>query len=316
MKAEYENITQELRAEFKEKIELSFKNFQASFASLSKSYDRQIFYVKSSIHQKFYGLKEHSMTQRAMILSLYLDYCDAEYFNSFKSCDDQSMPYMSDDLNTLLDKLFKIRWESVVSDSEIPGKPIDFTGRFDVDSDTELVYGGVKNYYVDTLRSTYHMDLNLKDLDIYHRFDDFWRIRIDAMKLLLLDAESNPIESAGTSTGEEIQIKIQYPTLFNDTDNHKASNSFLAQNSACNSDYVTTQSGPEWLSECKVDIAFSQRSYKPSPDGVFTFKIENPDTFDISSLDKIRLTFTGTRIGFNKNTPNLMVTNLAPHILL
>ena len=243
MKAKYENITEEMRAEFREKIELSFKNFQDSFASLSKSYERQIFYVKSSIHQKFYGLKEHSMTQRAMILSLYLDYCDAEYFNSFKSCDDQSLPYMSDDLETLLDKLIEIQWESVVSDAEIPGKPVEFIGRFDVDSNTELVYGGVKNYYVDTLRSTYHMDLNIKDLDIYNRFDDFWRIRIDTMKLLLLDADDNPIDSAGTSTGEEIQIKIQYPTVFNDTDYRKNANSFLAQNSACNSDYVTTPSG-------------------------------------------------------------------------
>ena len=150
---------------------------------------------------------------------------------------------MSDDLETLLDKLIEIQWESVVSDAEIPGKPVEFIGRFDVDSNTELVYGGVKNYYVDTLRSTYHMDLNIKDLDIYNRFDDFWRIRIDTMKLLLLDADDNPIDSAGTSTGEEIQIKIQYPTVFNDTDYRKNSNSFLAQNSACNSDYVTTPSG-------------------------------------------------------------------------
>ena len=87
------------------------------------------------------------------------------------------------------------------------------------------------------------MDVNLKDLDTTHRFDDFWRNRIDTMKLLLLDAESNPIDSSGISTGEEIQIKIQYPTLFNDTDNLKNSNSFLAQNSVCNADYVTTQKG-------------------------------------------------------------------------
>ena len=150
---------------------------------------------------------------------------------------------MSDDLDTLLDKLNKIQWESVVSDTEIPGRPVEFTGMFDVDSDTELVYGGVKNYYVHTLRSTFHMDINPKDLDIYHRFDDFWRIRINTMKLLLLDANSKPIGSNGTNTGEEIQVRIQYPIIFNDKDNYNNSHSFLAQNRACNSDYVTTPSG-------------------------------------------------------------------------
>ena len=233
-----------MKTEYKEKIELSFKNFQDSFAHISKSYERQIFNVKSSIHQKFYGLKEHSMTQRAMILSLYLDYCDAEFYNSFKSCDDQNLPYMSDELDILLDKLNKIQWNSVVSDTEIPGRPVEFIARFEVDSNTELVYGGVKNYYVETLRSTYYMDINIKDLDTTHRFDDFWRIRINTMKLILLDDKSNPIESAGINTGEGIQIRIQYPLIFNDTDNHKNSHSFLAQqNLPCNSDYVTTPSG-------------------------------------------------------------------------
>ncbi len=48
------------------------------------------------------------MTQRSMILSLFLDYCDAEFYNSFKSCDDQNLPYMSDELDILLDKLNKV----------------------------------------------------------------------------------------------------------------------------------------------------------------------------------------------------------------
>ena len=28
-----------------------------------------------------------------------------------------------------------------------------------------------------------------------------------------------------------------------------------------------------WKSECKVDQPFSQKNYKPSADGVFTFKV-------------------------------------------
>merc|ERR1719452_60375 len=141
MKNSYHNITDELRAEFKEKIMLSFKNFEISFNSLSKSYDRQIFLVISTIHQKFYGLKEHSMNQRAMILSLYLDFCDAEYYNSFKTCEDQNLPYMSDDIDTLLSKLIDIQWESVISNEEIPGTPIEFDGSFVIESEPDMLYG-------------------------------------------------------------------------------------------------------------------------------------------------------------------------------
>jgi hypothetical protein len=302
MQAAYHNISDELRAEFKEKITLSFNNFQTSFASLSKSYDRQIFLVISSIHQKFYGLKEHSMTQRAMILSLYLDFCDAEFYNSFKSCEDQNLPYMSDDIDSLLGKLIDIQWESVISNEQIPGTPIEFNGDFTIDSVTNTLYGGKNNFIVGTLKNTSHVGINLRDLDVENRFDDFWRLRLETITLQLLDADSKPIQSAGTGFGQEIQIKIRYPTIFNDTDNYKNSNSFLAQNFACNSDYVTTGEGAndiEWKSECKVGQTFSKKNYKPSPDGVYTFKIENPETIDMESLDKIKIMFTGTRIRFN-----------------
>ena len=243
MKASYHNITDELRAEFKEKIMFSFKQFETSFNSLSKSYDRQIFLVISTIHQKFYGLKEHSMNQRAMILSLYLDFCDAEYYNSSKTCGEQNLPYMSDDIDTLLGKLIDIQWESVISNEEIPGTPIEFDGSFVIESNPDTLYGGKRNFLVDTLRNTSQVGINLRDLDVNNRFDDFWRIRIETIKLTLLDDNASPIQSSGTDFGEEIQIKIRYPTIFNDTDNYKNSNSFLAQNFACNSDYVTFGTG-------------------------------------------------------------------------
>jgi len=156
------------------------------------------------------------------------------------------------------------------------------------------------------LRNTSEVGINLRDLDINNRFDDFWRIRIETIKITLLDENASPIQSAGTDFGEEIQIKIRYPTLFNDTDNYKNSNSFLAQNFACNSDYVTFGTDILWKSECKVDQPFSQKNYKPSADGVFTFKIENPNTIDMESLNQIMIDFTGTRIRFNvKGKPEL-----------
>ena len=44
---------------------------------------------------------------------------------------------------------------------------------------------------------------------------------------------------------------------------------------------------------------------------VINLQIENPETIDIASLDIIQIDFTGTRIGLKRNSPNLLVTNLA-----
>jgi len=292
-------MSEELNDEFKAEMLLSFNNFQMSFDALTNSYDTQMFMLISSIHQKIYGLKEHSMNQRSMIMSLYLDFCDADFYNSFRSCQEHNMPYMSDDFDTLISKLIDIQWDSVISNAEIPGKPVEMKGTFKIDSDSETTYGGKTNYIVSTLKKTNQVEINLRDLDEYNRFDDFWRIRIETMKLTLLDDNSDPIQSAGTGFGAEIQIRIHYPTFFNDTDNYKNSVGFLAQNFACNADYVTEGADIDWISECKIDDAFSQDNYKPAPDGVFTFKIENPETFDIESLSKIEIEFTGTSIRFD-----------------
>ena len=247
LQEQYHNISEELKAEFKEKILLSFNNFQMSFDALTNSYDTQMFMLISSIHQKIYGLKEHSMNQRSMIMSLYLDFCDADFYNSFRSCQEQNMPYMSDDFDTLISKLIDIQWDSVISNAEIPGKPVQMKGTFKIDSDSETTYGGKTNYIVSTLKKTNQVEINLRDLDEYNRFDDFWRIRIETMKLTLLDDNSDPIQSAGTGFGAEIQIRIHYPTFFNDTDNYKNSVGFLAQNFACNADYVTEGAGKSTL---------------------------------------------------------------------
>jgi len=297
LQEQYHNISEELKAEFKEKILLSFNNFQSSFDALANSYDTQMFLVILSIHQKIYGLKEHSMTQRIMIMSLYTDFCDADYYNSFRSCQEQNMPYMSDDFDTLISKLIDIQWESVISNSEIPGKPIKFSSPKTIDSET--FYRGKTNFIVSNLRKTGQVEINLKDLDENHYFDSFWRIRIETVKMKLLDNNSYPIQSAGTDFDEGIQIRIHYPTFFNDTDNYKNSVGFLAQNFVCNADYATHGEDIDWFSECEIDEPFSQDNYKPGLDGVFTFKIVKPETIDLESLSKVWIRWSGTSIPFN-----------------
>lgn len=206
---------------------------------------------------------------------------------------------MSDDIDTLLDKLIQIQWESVVSNEEIPGVPIEFQGTFNITPGPDNLIDGKKNYLVDNLKNTGEVEINLRELDFTNRFDDFWRIRIERLTMVLYNKEGQLIQSPGNNFGETIRFRIRYPTLFNDTDFRKNSVSFLAQNFQCNSDYTTDGSEINFESDCSVTEDFSMRDYKPSVDGVFSFKIENPGDIDMESVSQLAVNFFGSRIRFN-----------------
>jgi len=306
LQEQYHNISDELREKFREKIELSFNNFKTSFDSLTTNYDQQMFKTIAAIHQKMYGLKEHSMTQRSMIMSLYLSYCDANFYNSFRTCEEQNLPYMSDDFEVLIEKLFDLQWETVISNGEIDGTPEKFENSLLIDSASNETYGGKKNVIVETLKKTSQVDINLKYIDTKNSFDEYWRVRLETIQIVLMDANGTLITSEGIYQGEEIQIKIYYPTIFTDKDKNRNPVSFLAQNFACNAYYVThgQDQEPDWKSECRVDDPFSQDNYKPAEDGDFTIKIMNPETFNIDSLSKIEVHYSGSSIGFFKKEEN------------
>ena len=208
MKAEYDQMTEQLREEYRKKITESFEKFKSVFKGLSVSYNDQIYHLMAAIHQKFYGLKEHSMNQRAMVMSLFVDYCDADFYHTFQTCDKKNLPYMSDDLDTILAKLIDIQWETITASENIPGTPIDFSGEFIIENNGGLI-GDKKQYVIENLRDRHETEINLKELDIYNRFDDFWRVRIERLVLVLKDKDGVLIQSNGTTFGREIQIKIR-----------------------------------------------------------------------------------------------------------
>ena len=78
MKEEYDQMTEERRKEFKRKITALYDNYRESFNAGLKSYQSSIGLIIQSIHNKWIGLKDASMSQRSMLLSLFLDYCDAK----------------------------------------------------------------------------------------------------------------------------------------------------------------------------------------------------------------------------------------------
>ncbi len=61
------------------------------------------------------------MNQRAMILSLYADFCDTQFYHSFTPCTVTQAPLMSDEFEVLLQKLNEIQWATLTSADNLPG---------------------------------------------------------------------------------------------------------------------------------------------------------------------------------------------------
>ena len=237
MKSQYHNMSDAMREEYKDRITASFQQYQQVFLQQRAQYNSGLSQLITSITEKSYGLKSHSMTQRGMILSLYIDFCDAYFYHSFSVCDETDIPLMSDSFELLLEKLSDIKWDSVTSDSNLEGVPIDFGPNWIIIEDQPDLY----KYPVRSLRNTSQMDFNLKDYDEINAWDRFWRIRLDMLRITLLDETDHPIPSPGQQFGQEIQSLITFPTVFNDTTIDRESHTFLCQNFYCTADYVTSE---------------------------------------------------------------------------
>jgi hypothetical protein len=96
---------------------------------------------------------------------------------------------------------------------------------------------------VEILKTTGRVDINLVDYDAFGKFDKFWRIRLDSIRIVLLNESGNPIASPGSSLGGYIEVIVTYPTLFNDTNGGKEKCPFLAMDFVCPAEYYTDGQG-------------------------------------------------------------------------
>ena len=83
MEERYANMTQELREEYRKNITTSFNNYQENFRGIAEAYNNQIYFLMEGIHRKLYGLKEHSMNQRSMIMNLFMEYWEADFYHTY-----------------------------------------------------------------------------------------------------------------------------------------------------------------------------------------------------------------------------------------
>jgi hypothetical protein len=130
------------------------------------------------------------------------------------------------------------------------------------------------------LKNNSRVDINIADYDVTHYFDQFWRVRLNMIRVILLDEFDKPIPSPGIEVGQYIGIRITYPTLFVDANLNKDKFSFLAQDFLCAADYFTQGEGK--FKKCCQSLKYKVTKFKrqPSDKNQSNFKVE---TEDISS---------------------------------
>ena len=235
LKDNYNTATNSQKENYRTKVTRSFNKLQNEVKSLESKYFIQLSSLQTSIHHKFIGLREHSMNQRLMVLDLFMNYCDVAFYHSFTTCENFDLPSISDDFGIILDKLSKLKWNTILSKYKIDGNPQKFGREFIINPATETKPNGNLSLIVQTFKETGQIYINLAHLEDGQKILKMYRrIRVKTVRIQLLDQEENIIYSKNS---KHVTIKIEYPKQFIDCDNQQSAHNFWGQGFTCTSVY-------------------------------------------------------------------------------
>ena len=137
LQTEYDSASNSSRKEMMQEIRQRFDNFQKGFSSMRQNFHSSLDRVIIAIEDKINGLKIASVNQRSMVMVLFEDYCDALFYHRFLECKEDTVPFMSDDFDMILEKLNFLQWDTITSIQHLPTIPQVFTGRRVVIEDNE-----------------------------------------------------------------------------------------------------------------------------------------------------------------------------------
>merc|ERR1712012_492521 len=305
MKEEYDQMTEERREEFKKAITALYDKYKESFNAGLEAYQGSIGLIIQTIHNKWIGLRDASMSQRSMALALFLDYCDAKFYHSFQQCDESIAPSMSDSFSDLLDKLIQIQEDTITDHPE--GVPTTFHHEMlslDKDNTTDPVT---------SLITTSVMQANLTTYDVLQSFATKARVRLTSLSLRMYDSNDKLIPSPGTGAGESFEFKVTYPLVFRDKTTDKKGVTFLGQRVVCLAGYYTSENADGQTEDtdtkaCEFPAEFAENNFQPSLDGVFGFNLTTQNV-DLSALDKVVVILGGSYIPLEKQAITSGITD-------
>ena len=219
------------QCELQAEIEERFDKYSQIYADKQQEYINGIQASINSITKKLYGLKQASMNQRSMIMTLYEDFCDALFYHSFTECSAEQTPVMSDDFDILLQKLITLRWDSVVGENGLDPVPLKFS-RILLIEDTDNFTRPISY-----LKNSSNLAINL--MDYVDSPEARYRWRIDKLEIRLLDEQGELIPSNSPYDKDRIKIEITNPNVFNNTDGNGDKHTFIGKYTKCLFSYIT-----------------------------------------------------------------------------
>ena len=231
LKANWKNASTELKLQLQAEIEERFDKYSQIYADKQQEYINAIQASINSITKKLYGLKQASMNQRSMIMTLYEDFCDALFYHSFTECSAEQTPVMSDDFDILLQKLITLRWDSVVGENGLDPVPLKFS-RILLIEDTDNFTRPISY-----LKNSSNLAINL--MDYVDSPEARYRWRIDKLEIRLLDEQGELIPSNSPYDKDRIKIEITNPNVFNNTDGNGDKHTFIGKYTKCLFSYIT-----------------------------------------------------------------------------
>ena len=233
-----------------------------------------------------------AMEDRALVDTMFKEYCNALFYNSFKKCDDSIQPQPEDTINEVLSKINSAKM-SMIEEGGFPLRirPSRFKNRKIFVKDQSPIRLLLKDKVA---------LINLKD----HFPEKLWlkrqRWRISSLHVQLLDKDNQTLKSGDDTFGGEVETLITFPDEFIDIGTDNKQYRFKTDyDYYCKSTYITNNAGQmETVQNCQVDTEFAEDSFKPSLNGLFNFTIISPPV-NFEELAAMRIIFSGSHIDRN-----------------
>ena len=111
--AAFEQIQQEDREERVKEIKIYYARFQEKFNSMIEQ-NKKIYEVTSNnILIKMRSIKEVNLIHQITLMELFVLYCDAKFYHSFKTCSDSEAPYLTSSFLDLIDTIIGLKWSAL-----------------------------------------------------------------------------------------------------------------------------------------------------------------------------------------------------------
>ena len=109
LKEKYKKDSDKLIANYIHTLEEQSKIVQERFRQMKRSNRRIFDETSKNIQRRIRIRKERNLMHRITLMQLFTDYCDAKMYFSFKACNINEIPTLSDNFQDILEKIHSLK---------------------------------------------------------------------------------------------------------------------------------------------------------------------------------------------------------------